>query len=169
MEFIADGMLGKLTRWLRLAGEDVLSVNDYDVPSEEEDEFLLEKAAEEDRILITRDLDLHRRALRRGLRSVLVENEGKVPEQMIEVSDYVGEVFEIDMGESRCPVCNGNLAEADKRAVRGDVPDAVLKGNESFWKCGECGKVYWPGSHWENIADTIKKYDELKGDFSGNS
>ena len=168
MKFLTDGMLGKLTRWLRLAGEDVLCVNDYDIPPEREDEFVLEKADEEQRVLLTRDLDLHREALRRDLKSVLIEEEGKVTRQMIEISKSVGKTFKIDMGSSRCPVCNGTLVDSEKSSVREDVPEKVLERNESFWKCSDCGKVYWPGSHWENIAEAVEKYERIKGDFSVN-
>ena len=169
MKFLTDGMLGKLTRWLRLAGQDVLCVNDYDISPEGEDDFLLEKAKEEDRILVTKDLELYREALRRDLNCILVENEGSVPEQLIEISDSVGKDFRINMGESRCPVCNGRLKVLNRGSVEGEVPDSVLEKNENFWKCDSCGKIYWPGSHWKNIAETVEKYEDLKGDFSGYS
>ena len=64
MKFANDGMLGKLTRWLRLMGEDVKCVNDFSLPPGKEDDFLLKLSEEESRVLLTRDVDLYRRALK---------------------------------------------------------------------------------------------------------
>jgi len=47
--FIADAMLGKLAKWLRLAGLDVIYFNDID------DNILIDKALSEDRVILTRD------------------------------------------------------------------------------------------------------------------
>ncbi len=168
MRFITDGMLGKLTRWLRLAGEDVVYVNDQEVSSRDEDDFLLEKAEMNNRILITSDVELHRRALKEGLESLLIEGEAEVQEQMVKISDSLGEIFEIELGNSRCTACNGVLSEIDKESVEGNISDTVLEKNDRFWKCESCGKIYWPGSHWEKIAESIEGYDRLRGDFSAD-
>ena len=61
MKFLVDGMLGKLTRWLRMLGQDVL----YSVQLG--DSELLELAKKEDRILLTKDFELYKRATGRGL------------------------------------------------------------------------------------------------------
>lgn len=161
MEFITDGMLGKLTRWLRLAGQNVICVNDYDLQPEEEDEFLLDRAEKDSRILITRDKELHRRAFKRNLESILLEEE-EIPKQMFEVSKSLGKEIEIELDFSRCPVCNGEIEPVDKEEVEEDVPGPVLEENQRFWKCESCGKVYWPGSHWEKIEETAKKFQKLK-------
>lgn len=161
MKFVADGMLGKLTRWLRLAGEDVVCVNDFSVSSEGEDEFLLDLAERECRMLITRDVDLHRRALRNGLESILLEDEKEeVAQQMKKISEEIGKTFDISAETSRCPVCNGELKTVEKNKIKKDIPEGVLKNNDRFWKCQECGKVYWLGGHWEKIEETIEKIRE---------
>lgn len=53
LKFIADGMLGKLTRWLRMLGQDVEYSNNM------EDSQLLTIAKEDDRTLLTRDFELY--------------------------------------------------------------------------------------------------------------
>lgn len=164
MRFITDGMLGKLTRWLRLAGQDVICINDIPVESEEEDQLLLKCGKEDSRVLITRDQDLHRRALMEGLESVLVE-EDDVAEQLVEVSESVQASIDVEMENSRCPICNGVLEEVEKQSVSGDVPDLVLENNERFWRCGGCGKIYWPGSHWDKITEIVERYERLRGNF----
>ena len=37
------------------------------------------------------------------------------------------------------------------------VEKNVFDNNEIFMKCGNCGKIYWKGSHYYNIKDWIKK------------
>ncbi len=162
MRYITDAMLGKLTRWLRLAGQDTKCVNDLSLPSDEEDHFLLEKASEESRVLITRDIDLHRRALKKGIETVLIEDDD-VPEQLAKISSSIDDEIVIEMGDSRCPVCNGELENVEPDSVKDDVSKKVLERNDRFWKCRNCGKIYWPGTHWEKIEKTIEKYEKIKG------
>lgn len=163
MKFVSDGMLGKLTRWLRLAGQDVICINDYSVDPCKEDEVLINRAKEGPRVLITRDKELNRRALREGVKSILVVETDDVAKQMKTVSDSVGESIDVDIENSRCPVCNGKLESIVKSSVSSEVPDRVLKNNERFWRCRDCGKIYWPGSHWEKIEETVDRYERLRG------
>lgn len=161
MKFITDGMLGKLTRWLRLAGQDVVYINDLSIDGKE-DVALLKLASKNSRILITRDLDLHRRALKGNIDSILVEETGDIAKQMAKVSESIDEPIDIDIENSRCPVCNGELKLVEKSSIK-DIPDPVLENNEKFWKCKSCSKIYWAGSHWEKIVETAKRYENLKG------
>ncbi|MCK4405879.1 MAG: DUF5615 family PIN-like protein, partial [Hadesarchaea archaeon] len=89
MRFVADGMLGKLARWLRLAGHDVIYIGNLKVPASEQDDVLLELAKLKRRVLLTCDLALHRRAKRVGIRSAYVESDDVV-EQLVEVSKRCG-------------------------------------------------------------------------------
>ncbi len=161
MKFVTDGMLGRLTRWLRLVGNDVICINDYSFDFEEEDEALLKMADKESRCLLTRDVDLYRRALRRKLKAVLIEGEGDIPRQFSDISRSLDESLDIDIDSSRCPVCNGELKRIQKPSVSGEVPEGVLKSNEVFWRCNDCNKIYWPGTHWKKIIETIKKCKNL--------
>ena len=71
MKFVADGMLGKLARWLRMMGHDVI----YSV--EFNDSELLELAKKEERVLLTRDLELYKRAIGKGIDAYYVEGEDR--------------------------------------------------------------------------------------------
>lgn len=163
MKFATDGMLGKLTRWLRLAGENVICVNDYSLTPEEEDEFLLEKAENDSRVLLTRDKNLYRRALKNKLDSILIENEGDVAKQLSRISETIDGSIEINIGSSRCPVCNGELISIRKLSVPEKVPNGVLEDNDKFWKCEKCDKIYWPGTHWDKMEEIVKRFEKLKG------
>jgi uncharacterized protein with PIN domain len=60
-------------------------------------------------------------------------------------------------GVPRCPVCNGALAEVPKEQARAHVPVYVWETHDCFHRCRECGKLYWPGSHWERIQSTLAR------------
>jgi len=52
---------------------------------------------------------------------------------------------------SRCLLCNDLLKEIPPEEARGKVPDYVLYHQEKFVQCPQCQRVYWKGSHEENM------------------
>lgn len=137
--FIADAMLGKLARWLRLAGYDTV----YDTLLT--DRQLADLARRSGRLLLTRDREL---AGRRGVKSLLIDSD-RVLEQLAQVvgacalSDYPA--------RPRCPLCNGILEDLPANGAPPSVPDAVRVSGVSLRRCQACGHVYWSGSHWAGI------------------
>lgn len=162
MKFIADGMLGKLARWLRLGGHDVIYIGDLAVPSSEQDDTLLHIAKSEGRVLLTCDIDLYRRARRAGISGVFIQSNNLV-NQLVEVSRRGGGRIRIRPENSRCPICNGLLRRASKTKIVGKVPAAVLEKYSEFWECRSCGKIYWPGTHWESILEMAQQYTKIIG------
>jgi len=162
MKFIADGMLGKLARWLRLAGYDVTYIGDLQVPAKEQDEVLLSRAKAEKCVLLTCDIDLHRRARQAGVKSTFIQSSDVV-EQLVEVSKRRGRRIRIQPENSRCLMCNGLLRLASKSDVKSKVPATVLKIQREFWRCSSCGKIYWQGSHWRTIVEMAARYNRMLG------
>jgi len=160
MRFIADGMLGKLSRWLRLAGHDVTYIGDAKLPPETQDDALLEWAKLEKRTLLTSDLALHRRAMKIEVKSILIKGSDVVS-QLIEISKRIGQRIEVNPENSRCPVCNGFLEFINKERIKGVVPASVFRIQRKFWRCAKCGKLYWHGSHWKTIIEMASHYNEL--------
>ena len=37
------------------------------------------------------------------------------------------------------------------------VAKSTIEKYEQFWACGQCGKVYFEGSHWEKASQQAKK------------
>lgn len=142
MNLLADAMLGKLARWLRIMGYDTL----YDPALN--DDMLLNLSRKEGRTLLTRDVDLHRRAQREGIDSILIHSD-LLPHELGEISSLLRGV----RGESRCPACNGSLAEVERSSLQ----EASLPIEGPFWRCLSCGKAYWHGSHWRGINRTLSK------------
>lgn len=150
-KFLVDGMLGSLARWLRMLGYDVA----YE--AEKADEELLRLAAETGRILLTSDVELYRRACRRTLEAFLVK--GRKDESLLWLSRRYGLRLTLKPEFSRCPLCNTPLRRVRRREVQGLVPPLVFKRKRGFWICPnpKCGKVYWRGSHWNKIKETLRK------------
>jgi len=144
-KFVADVMLGKLTRWLRLFGCDV----HYDNTAE--DAKLLAIALSEKRILLTRDRQL---SIRAGKYGYLVQTEGtnKQIAEIVEKFD-VEPVFYGDI----CPECNGEVVPVSKESVREDIPQYTYRTHNAFRRCLSCGKVYWEGSHRELAENDLKR------------
>lgn len=148
--FIVDLMLGSLAKWLRMAGYD--AVYDKDL----EDEEILRLAREEGRTVITRDRELARKA-----EGFLVPSKN-LEEQLLSVKIEFDLRFNSD--EIRCPVCNGELAEASAESVRDEIPEKSLRNSGEFWRCRDCGKIYWNGTHWDKILERFKKLKMMESE-----
>ena len=155
MRFMADGMLGRLSRWLRIMGYDVEYLKDV------ADEDLVSRAREEGRALLTRDRDLYAMAKRSGAEAILLE-EKDLFGQLARLSE-LGAIRGEASGGPRCPMCGSPLREAEKDGVAGRVPAKSLALYEEFWECEnrDCGKVYWRGSHWRRIGERLKALEAL--------
>ncbi|MFH0896773.1 MAG: Mut7-C RNAse domain-containing protein [Candidatus Bathyarchaeota archaeon] len=150
MKFVADGMLGRFSRWLRMLGCDTKYYRDAS------DDTLLDIAKEEDRTLLTRDAELFKRANLRMLRTLFVEGKSEA-EQLANFARQFNFKLEIDMSISLCPVCGSPLHSIERDAVLDKVPSGTLKNYNAFWICDTCGKVYWQGAHWKKINETLTK------------
>ncbi|MEZ4314738.1 MAG: Mut7-C RNAse domain-containing protein [Polyangiaceae bacterium] len=52
---------------------------------------------------------------------------------------------------TRCSVCNALLVSIAKDAVRERVPPKAFDRYDAFWTCRPCDKVYWKGSHYDEM------------------
>lgn len=158
MKFVVDGMLGGLARWLRILGHHVL----YD--SKLNDTALLTRAATQQMTLLTRDKELYRRAVSKSISTLLVSGESE-DERLAQVSQRYGISLTIDMEKTLCPACGSFLRSASGEEVSGQVPPASLRTYAPFWRCrnSDCGKIYWRGSHWKQINQTLAKARNLTG------
>jgi uncharacterized protein with PIN domain len=150
VKFLADGMLGKLTRWLRMVGQDVL----YSVQLS--DSELLDLAKRENRILLTRDFELYKRAILRGTDAFFIGGK-KESDQLAEVAKRYGVPLTIDMDKSHCPLCNTKLKPMQKKQLSNEVESNTFAHYDEFWKCPNCGQVYWKGAHWKQINETLTR------------
>jgi uncharacterized protein len=143
--FLADVMLGKLARWLRVLG--------YDTAWEPmiDDALLVRRGAEEGRWVLTQDRRLVRD--RQADHLLLIEKDAPL-EQLQEVAAQVP--LSRDRLFRRCMECNTPLhdvspAEADPR-----VPRDVLSAAGGVRRCPGCERVYWDGSHTRRMRRQLE-------------
>ncbi|MHB9031650.1 MAG: Mut7-C RNAse domain-containing protein [Anaerolineae bacterium] len=142
--FIADVMLGKLARWLRILGNDTL----YDTSLS--DAELVRLARAQDRVLLTRDANL---AKRTGARIMLITDDD-LEEQLVQIMT----ILPINHpGVGRCSLCNTPLQVISKKDAWGNVPLYAFARHETFQWCRSCDAYYWPGSQWVRINSLIAR------------
>lgn len=153
--FAIDRMLGELARWLRLLGYDTQYFKDLN------DDELIEYSKRENRVLVTCDQDLHSRAVRKGVRTLLLRPDSLVNRLALLARVY-GIELEANPEDSRCALCNGEIHKVDDMTkLIGRVPPKILITNKEFWICGKCGRIYWIGGHWKNIKKSVEEAKSL--------
>ncbi|MGA2933576.1 MAG: Mut7-C RNAse domain-containing protein [Methanomicrobiales archaeon] len=151
MRFIADRMLGTLTRYLRFMGYDTLSANSLEAGSTREDTALLEIARTEGRILLTRDRELARRG---GEMAIFVEGNDVMAQ--IRILRSLGLITPAVVMD-RCSLCNTELRPATDAEVEGADYVPEERTSIEFFLCPRCNKLYWMGSHGRNLVASLRK------------
>ena len=150
MKFIADVMLGKLAKYMRMCGYDVQYYNDID------DTSLIEKALSEDRILLTRDrLMLKRKEIRDDIIGYCYIRNKTIRLQLNQLKGDMD--VRLKLKFKRCVKCNSLLVKTEKERAKGIVPEYVFKMQEKFYYCSGCGKFYWNGTHKKNMEIFFKE------------
>jgi uncharacterized protein with PIN domain len=145
--FLADAHLGKLARHLRMLGFDTRFEND---PGDRE---LVRIAAGEGRILLTGDraLLMHKE-VERGCHL-----ETGTPLRQLEYLIARLDLCRLIRPFTRCMECNGAVSEVAREEVRAELPERVAVGQERFWRCQDCGRVYWRGNHYREMETLIAR------------
>jgi len=153
LKFLTDGMLGKITRWLRMLGYNVKYSNIFD------DSTLISIAKTEQSILLTRDAELYRQAVNNEVEALYLEELNEV-EKLARLAEKFGIKLDIDMRTSRCPKCNARIKRIPKREVEEKVEKNTFSNYQDFWKCMNCEQIYWQGAHWTKITNTLESAKE---------
>ena len=145
MKFIADVMLGKLAKRMRLLGIDVLYDHAY------QDNEVLRLSLDQDRIILTRDTGLASRPLAQN--HILIESD-LVDEQLHQVVETSS--LSATAMLTRCTVCNTILTAPARDEVRDLVSIHVYEQHRDFLRCETCGRIYWKGTHVKNMGRFMK-------------
>jgi uncharacterized protein with PIN domain len=116
-------------------------------------------AKKERRILLTKDLELYQRATAKGINAFYVEGETEA-KRLAALAKRFSIPLVIDLKNSRCPRCNTKLRVAPKEKLAGKVERNTFTYYSDFWKCPECGQIYWQGAHWRRIRATLEEAEE---------
>ncbi len=156
--FVADAMLGSLARKLRALGFDTAYFR------EGSDAAIVKVAVEEGRILLTADRALASRAARGELKAFLVGGSSDSSRLASLSRGAALSGTPLVAGESRCSVCNGRLESVVRSEVSSRVPPQVLKRHRLFFRCMECGQVYWRGGHWKKLRSLKRRLRQTSDD-----
>ncbi len=146
--FAVDVNLGKLARWLRLLGFDVLYRNDYD------DAELARVAAQQSRVVLTRDRRLlYRKEVSHGywVRSV-------DPDEQVEEVLHRFQLERRVRPFHRCLSCNGRIHPVAKAQVLDKLAPKTRRYYDEFYQCGSCLKVYWKGPHYTQLQEKLVRF-----------
>lgn len=139
-------MLGRLAKWLRIIGQDVIygpHLTGYG---------LIRVARAENRLILTRDRGLKKK---QPPKFIFIESD-HYREQIRQVVDECG----LKVGKdtfTRCLECNSVLQPRPKELVETIVPPYVFSTQEKFFWCGHCRRVYWPATHHQKMLEELKK------------
>ncbi len=138
--FVADRMLGKLARTLRMLGHDVEWLRDGSR------EAVIERSAK--RVLLTKD-----RALGQRVAGAFVVE----PSYPFHQARQVIRAFALDdrAAFTRCVEDNGLLEALAPGSSAGEAPGSPPASGGPRYACPRCGRQYWAGTHVEHMRRTI--------------
>ena len=150
MKFLVDRMLGKLVKGLRMLGYDTLYYRGED-PYQ-----LIQKARQESRVILTRNTKLIPKRSENQIIQVRKDNPFLQLKELIQKG-----LISLDEESlfSRCLLCNILLNEMPPEEAEGKVPNFIFYQQKKFFKCPQCLRIYWQGSHQDNMQ---RKVEELK-------
>jgi uncharacterized protein with PIN domain len=149
MKLLCDEMLGGLARWLRAAGHDA-AVAERGL----KDAALIDRSAEEGRILVSRDRRLAHEASGRA-RAVLLATD-----DLDRQAAHLSRALRLDWTSApftRCLVDNTPLRAATEAGL-GRIPERSRARAGPFRACPSCGRVFWPGSHVRRMLHRLEAW-----------
>lgn len=144
--FVADVHLGKLVRRLRLLGFDCLYNPTWDDPA------LAARSAAEERVLLTRDRGLLMRA--EVVHGLCLRSDQ--PEQQVRDVLCRLDLARLARPFSRCLACNGSVRDLPAAVARPLVPERTRQATDEYFRCQDCGKLYWKGAHWPRLQQLVR-------------
>jgi len=141
-------MLGKLAKELRMLGYDTV------YHKGEDPRQLIEMARQQERAILTRNVKLIARRPEDQIIRVTEDQPDLQLRQLIQqgtISPDETALF------SRCLLCNALLDEIPRGEAEGKVPDFIFYHQKEFFRCPQCGRIYWKGSHHEHMQKRVEE------------
>lgn len=143
--FLVDHNVAKLAARLRMAGFDTLFNPEW------HDETLALESGRQQRILLTRDVQLlKRKAVAHGH----LVREALPTRQLAEILHFYGLAGQV-LPFGRCLRCNTVLHEVAKTDILHHLEPLTKKYYHSFRRCPGCGRIYWAGSHHARMVHLL--------------
>lgn len=147
VKFLADSMLGRLAKWLRIMGYDTSYLSFY----RKED---MGSLIQEGRTLLSR----RKETIDHYPGSLMIRSD-HVKEQLYEIRNEFHLKPDRSQWFTRCLICNVLLKKAQIEHLRVNVPDYILYENPTYLRiCPSCGRYFWPGSHRERMLNQLEDW-----------
>ena len=157
-KFLVDSMLGKLAKELRMLGYDALYYRGEN-PRE-----LIRLAYEQERVILTRNAKLKDRS-KEGWTILVLQDD-----PLLQLKELLEQEI-IALSEqtlfSRCLLCNSPLDRITREEAEGKVPEFIFYEQEEFYRCPDCHRIYWPGSHPKRMQKRIEEILGMQGPEQG--
>lgn len=143
--YICDAMLGRLARELRMRGIDAYYQRNLGGM------MAFRQARASGRTLLTRNKRLA------GLPGVVIVESARTPEQVAQITGAPVEAKPVvaepepEPPLGRCLDCNTPLEAISRDAARPAIPFFIYQIHHDFRRCPKCKKVFWPGSHVQDM------------------
>ncbi|MHB8110451.1 MAG: Mut7-C RNAse domain-containing protein [Syntrophorhabdaceae bacterium] len=154
MIFICDAMLGKLARYLRVLGLDAPYAR------QGSDKNVLLKLPQ-DAIFFTKN------RVGTGFAHTIIIYNNDPHEQIVEIKKHIEPYINASQIMTRCLECNTRLESSPKRDIEPFVPEYVFHHYDNFKTCPSCRKVYWEGSHADDMHSWIQQFMDVRGTSDG--
>jgi uncharacterized protein len=145
MRFFADQTLGRLIKWLRFLGFDVVPIKLHP----QESQHL--PPPQRDTYILTRQTSPK---LRRP--DLIVLASGQTEAQLTEICRRLKIPSEAWGSLNRCSDCNLILARVTPEQVENRVPDYIGQKHQQFFECPQCRRLFWEGSHQRRIRRRLQ-------------
>ena len=146
LRFAADKMLGRLAKWLRIIGQDVIYGHHLS------GQGLVRAATSERRVMLTRD----RRVWSRNRDQCIFIRDDHFRGQLKQVVEACGlDPFEGLL--TRCVECNEALQPIAREQVKDTVPPYVFETQEVFSRCPGCRRLFWPATHQKLMMEELER------------
>lgn len=145
--FLADRMVGRLGKWLRIVGYDTAYLPQLSPQG------LLREGRRQGRILLTRDTRLLRE---KDAPPLLFIRDNHFREQLKQVIAAY-HLTPMALIFSRCSECNQVLEVIAKETIRDLVPGYVWQTQDAFHRCAECHRIYWGATHKLRVLAELQR------------
>lgn len=150
-KFIVDEHLGKLGKYLRMLGFDTFYKNNYRQGE------LVDLSLSEKRTILTKDKSVLKRTdVTHGYFVRHTDVDNQVKETIIRF-DLQKDIKEF----TRCMECNELLRLIEKETIIDQIPPKVAEWQDKFYRCSNCNKIYWQGTHHQKMNSFIQSIKNI--------
>jgi uncharacterized protein len=149
-KFISDVQLGSLTKYLRMLGLDVIYKNSY------AGNEIVMISKNETRAILTKDRELLKRNdVSHGywIRNLDVISQVKEVINRFQLNSLANPF-------SRCIKCNTLLVKTEKKDIIEKLEENTRNLFNEFFICPLCERIYWKGSHYQEMVKLINEIRE---------